>query len=286
MERAQERIKEQVKERYTAAVRGEESCCGSTSTCCGADVKLPEGRVVSAAGYTQEQLISLPQDAIANSFGCGNPVAFAGVLPGETVVDIGSGAGIDCLLAAQKVGGEGRVIGIDMTPVMIEKAHKNAADAGLKNVEFRLGDAENMPVESGSADWIVSNCVINLSPDKLRVFQEAHRVLKPGGKVSISDIVVEQMPWPLSRSAALRCACVAGAISESRYLHAMRQAGFQDARVTERIHYDRDEVLHLLESARLFGYRFLKSFYSYLADRFVTGKIWSARIIATKGPSV
>ena len=285
MERTEERIKEQVKERYTAAVTGSDSCCGTKSTCCGAEVQLPEGRVVAAAGYTQDQLVTLPADAVANSFGCGNPIAFAGVLPGETVVDIGSGAGIDCFLAAQKVGETGRVIGVDMTPVMIEKARKNAAQAGFANVEFRLGDAENMPVESGSADWIVSNCVINLSPDKLRVFQEAHRVLKPGGKVSISDIVVEQMPWPLSRSAALRCACVAGAISESKYLDAMRQAGFNDARVTERIHYDRDDVLQLLESAKLFGYRFLKGFYNYLADRYVTGKIWSARIVATKGAS-
>jgi ubiquinone/menaquinone biosynthesis C-methylase UbiE len=283
MERTEERIKEQVRERYTAAVTGNDSCCGTKSTCCGAEVSLPEGRVVSAAGYTQEQLISIPQDAIANSFGCGNPVAFAGVLRGETVVDIGSGAGIDCLLAAQKVGPEGKVIGIDMTPVMIEKSRKNAREAGFQNVDFRLGDAEKMPVEDGTADWIVSNCVINLSPDKLRVFQEAYRVLKPGGKVSISDIVVESMPWPLSKSAALHCACVAGAISESKYLQAMKQAGFQDARVTERIHYDRDEVLQLIEGAKLFGYRFLKPFYRYLADRYVAGKIWSARIVATKG---
>lgn len=283
MERTEERIKEQVRQRYTDAVTGGDSCCGTKSTCCGAEVRMPEGRVVSAAGYTQEQLISLPADAIANSFGCGNPVAFAGVLPGETVVDIGSGAGIDCLLAARKVGPSGHVIGIDMTPIMIEKARKNAEKAGLTSVEFRFGDAENMPVENGTADWIVSNCVINLSPNKLRVFQEAHRVLKPGGKVSISDIVVEQMPWPLSRSAALHCACVAGAISESKYLEAMRLAGFADARVTERIYYDRDEVLQLLESAKLFGYRFLKGFYRYLADRYVTGKIWSARIVAIKG---
>ncbi len=283
MERTEERIKEQVRQRYTAAVTGGDSCCGTQSTCCGADVQMPEGRVVSAAGYTQEQLISLPADAIANSFGCGNPVAFAGVSTGETVVDIGSGAGIDCLLAAQKVGPDGHVIGVDMTPIMIEKARKNAEKAGLTNVEFRFGDAENMPVETGTADWIVSNCVINLSPDKLKVFQEAHRVLKPGGKVSISDIVVEQMPWPLSRSSALHCACVAGAISESKYLAAMRQAGFSDARVTERIYYDRDEVLQLIDSAKLFGYRFLKGFYRYLANRYVAGKIWSARIVATKG---
>lgn len=286
MERSEERIKEQVRQRYTAAVTQGDSCCGTKSSCCGADVQLPEGRVVAAAGYTQEQLQSLPQDAVVNSFGCGNPVAFAGVLPGETVVDIGSGAGIDCLLAAQKVGPTGHVIGVDMTPVMIEKARKNASQAGLTNVEFRFGDAENMPVENGTADWIVSNCVINLSPNKLRVFQEAYRVLKPGGKVSISDIVVEQMPWPLSRSSALHCACVAGAISEKKYLDAMRQAGFHDAHVTERIHYDRDEVLQLVAGAKLFGYRFLKGFYSYLADRYVAGKIWSARIVATKGAVV
>jgi ubiquinone/menaquinone biosynthesis C-methylase UbiE len=170
-----------------------------------------------------------------------------------------------------------------MTPVMIEKARTNAKKAGLNNVEFRLGDAENMPVEDSTADWIVSNCVINLSPDKFRVFQEAYRVLKPGGKVSISDIVVEHIPWPLSRSAALHCACVAGAISESKYLAAMRQAGFQDAHVTERIHYDRDEVLQLIDEAKLFGNRLLKPLYRYLADRYVAGKIWSARIVATKG---
>jgi SAM-dependent methyltransferase len=286
MERSEERIKEQVRQRYTSAVTKGDSCCGTKSTCCGAEVQLPEGRVVTSAGYTQEQLLSLPADAITNSFGCGNPVAFAGVKPGETVVDIGSGAGIDCLLAGRIVGNEGRVIGIDMTPVMIEKARVNAEKAGLCHVEFRLGDAENMPVESGTADWIVSNCVINLSPNKPRVFQEAFRVLKPGGKVSISDIVVEHIPWPLSRSSALHCACVAGAISESKYLDAMRQAGFSDAKVTERIYYDRDELLHLIEESKLFAHNVLKGFYRYLVDRYVAGKIWSARIVATKGTTV
>jgi len=282
MERTEERIKEQVKERYTKAVTGAESCCGTKSSCCGAEASLPEGRVVSAAGYTPEQLSTLPADAITNSFGCGNPVAFAGVQRGETVIDIGSGAGIDALLAGQIVGKDGHVIGVDMTPVMIEKARANAKKAGLDNVEFRLGDAENMPVESGIADWIVSNCVINLSPDKPRVFREAFRVLKPGGKVSISDIVVEHMPWPLSKSSALHCACVAGAISESKYLDAMQQAGFTDTKVTERIYYDRDELLQLIEETKLFGHRLLKGFYRFLVDRFVAGKIWSARIVATK----
>jgi ubiquinone/menaquinone biosynthesis C-methylase UbiE len=169
-----------------------------------------------------------------------------------------------------------------MTPVMIEKARANAKQARLNNVEFRLGDAENMPVENGIADWIVSNCVINLSPDKPRVFREAFRVLKPGGRVSISDIVVERMPWPLSRSSALHCACVAGAISESKYIDAMRQAGFVDVQVTERIHYDRDEVLQLIEESKMFAHQYLKGFYKFLVDRYVTGKIWSARIVARK----
>jgi arsenite methyltransferase len=285
MERTEEKIKEQVRERYTRAVTASESCCGTKSSCCGAEVELPAGRVVSAAGYTAEQLKTLPSDAIVNSFGCGNPVAFAGVQRGETVIDIGSGAGIDALLAAQIVGNGGKVIGIDMTPVMIEKARANAKKGGFTNVEFRLGDAENMPVESGIADWIVSNCVINLSPDKSRVFREAFRVLKPGGRVSISDIVVEHMPWPLSRSSALHCACVGGAISEAKYLQAMRQAGFTDVKVTERIHYDRDEILHLIQESKLFGYKLLKGFYRFLVDRYVAGKIWSARIVATKGAS-
>ncbi len=286
MQVTDEKIKERVRERYSAAVTKGDSCCGKTSSCCGAEVTLPEGRVVAAAGYTSDQLVTLPADAIANSFGCGNPLAFAGVKQGQTVIDIGSGAGIDCLLAAQIVGPKGRVIGIDMTPVMIEKARANAKKAGLTNVEFRLGDAENMPVESGSADWIVSNCVINLSPDKPRVFQEAFRVLKPGGQVSISDIMVEDLPWPLSRSAALHCACIAGAIPEAKYLKAMQDAGFQDVRVTGRIVYEKEAVLNLIEETKLFGHTVLKPLYRYLVDHHVSGKIWSAKVVASKSISV
>ena len=274
-----ERIKESVREHYTRAVtRG--SCCASSparSSCC-----VPADQVGFHAGYGEE-VNTLPKDAVTNSFGCGNPLQFAGVEPGHVVVDIGSGAGIDCLLAAQKVGPRGRVIGIDMTPVMIQKARENARRAGAANVEFRLGDAESMPVEDGVADWIISNCVINLSPDKPRVFREAYRVLRPGGRLSISDIMVEELPEALRQSAALYSSCVAGAIPEAQYLDGIRQAGFSDVKVTERVMYDRDQMLALLEDTdltkRIGG---LAESPEALVDRYLVGKIWSAKVTARK----
>jgi len=281
-----EKIKEQVRERYTAAVTEGTSCCGGSvaarPSCCGStepsETGLPADRVVAAAGYSSQELASLPKDAVVNSFGCGNPLAFAGVQPGETVLDIGSGAGIDCLLAAQKVGPKGRVIGIDMTPVMIEKARENARKAGASNVEFRLGDAENMPVEDTSLDWIVSNCVINLAPDKPR---EAFRVLKPGGKLSVSDIMVEKLPPMLRDSTALYCSCVAGAIPEAVYLNQMREAGFTDVHVTDRIVYDRDQILGLMREVLNVPDN-MKPWVESLVDRHIVGKVWSAKVVATK----
>lgn len=287
METAQEKIKQQVRERYTAAVTTGSGCCGGSKSCGTASDSenlIPVDRVVSAAGYSAEQLNSLPADAVSNSFGCGNPVAFAEVKEGQTVMDIGSGAGIDCLLAAQKVGPQGKVIGIDMTPVMIEKARKNAARAGVNNVEFRMGEAEKMPVETGTVDWIVSNCVINLSPDKPAVFREAFRVMRPGGKLSVSDIMVEELPWFLRRSAVLYASCVAGAIPEKQYLDGLRQAGFSDVRVTDRIVYDRDQIVGLIQEAGFFG-TFLKMFprlTTRFLDRYIVGKIWSSRVVAAK----
>ena len=175
-------IKEKVKDHYTRAVEGRGGCCGPAphktkreageaspkSGCCGGGTDL-----VNLSGYKKDELASLPEDAVQSSFGCGNPVAFAGVQEGQTVVDIGSGAGIDCLLAAERVGPEGQVIGLDMTPLMIERARANVRKAGADNVEFRLGDAETMPIEDGEADWIVSNCVINLAPDKKKGFSRS-----------------------------------------------------------------------------------------------------------------
>jgi len=224
---------------------------------------------------------------VANSFGCGNPAAFSDVEAGEVVLDIGSGAGIDCLIAARRVGPAGRVIGLDMTPVMIEKARENARQAGVGNVEFRLGDAEAMPVADGSADWVISNCVINLAPDKRKVFREVARVLKPGGRVAISDIVfaddAPELPAALAADPELYVACVAGAIRESEYLAAMRQAGLVDVAVTARMVYDEDGLQGFFRETleRLDGGGRLESFLAELKGA-VVGKVWSARIVARK----
>jgi len=281
MEAVEEKIKSRVRKRYTEAVIEGSGCCGSSSGC---GTSIPDQRVASVAGYSNEELRALPSDAVVNSFGCGNPLAFSGVQQGDVVIDIGSGAGIDCLLASERVGSEGKVIGIDMTPVMIEKARANAKKAMAGNVEFRFGYAETMPVETGTADWIISNCVINLSPNKPAVFKEAFRVLRPGGRLSISDIMVERLPWLLRRSTALYTSCVAGAIPEKEYLSGLQNAGFSDVQVTERIIYDRDQIVHFLQDSRFFGYisrHFSGTFRSFIG-KFIEGKIWSARISAKK----
>lgn len=281
----EQKIKEEVRERYTRAVSGESSCC--KPSCCGGgepETLIPPDRIVSAAGYSDAELRSIPLDAAANSFGCGNPLAFAGVRPGQVVVDIGSGAGIDCFLAAQKVGPAGRVIGIDMTPAMLEKARANAKKAGVTNVEFRQGEAENMPIEDGTADWIISNCVINLSPDKPAVFREAFRALKSGGRVSVSDIMVETLPEVLRKSKALYTSCVAGAIPEAEYLDGLRSAGFVDVEVTERIVYDRDQIMHMVIENVIQSEPSseVKSLLEQLVDSHVVGKVWSSKVTARK----
>lgn len=176
-------------------------------------------------GYAPEDLAAIPEDT--PSFGCGNPLALAALQPGEVVLDLGSGAGFDCFLAAQGVGPSGRVIGVDMTPEMIEKARENAGRAGHANVEFRLGDIEDLPVESGSVDVVISNCVINLAPDKARVFAETFRVLRPGGRMHVSDLVLaqERPEWLREDEAAL-VGCVGGAIAREDYLALIETAGF------------------------------------------------------------
>jgi SAM-dependent methyltransferase len=277
----EDKIRRMVRERYTSAISVGSSCCGSTIQ---EHNLIPVDRVACSAGYTTDQLQSLPPDAVINSFGCGNPLAFSGVIPGQTVVDIGSGAGIDCFLASQLVGPVGKVIGLDMTPAMIEKARANAHKGGFENVEFRLGEAEHMPLADNEADWIISNCVINLSPNKPKVFREAHRVLKSGGQISISDIMVESLPEVLRENSSLYTSCVAGAISEGEYLEGLRAAGFADVKVTERIVYDRDQVLSLIQTngsesklEELTG----ESAHTML-DKYVVNKIWSARVMARK----
>jgi arsenite methyltransferase len=270
--KTEDQIREQVRERYTAAVSMKSGCCESTSH------EIPAERIACCGGYSEEELKSIPSDAVQNSFGCGNPLAFSEVLPGQTVVDIGSGAGIDCLLAAQKVGSTGKVIGVDMTPVMIEKAKKNAVKAGAQNVEFRLGNAEKMPLADQEADWIISNCVINLSPNKPAVFQEAFRTLRSGGRLSVSDIMVEELPPQLRESSALYCACVAGAIPEKEYLDGLRNAGFEDVKVTDRIAYDSDQILEILKEVEFA----IDEPLAAVIERSVAGKIWSAKITARK----
>jgi SAM-dependent methyltransferase len=182
-------------------------------------------------GYDDEQLSAVPEGANLG-VGCGNPTAIDALKPGETVVDLGSGAGMDSFLAARQVGPTGRVIGVDMTPAMLEKARKNARKAGVANVEFREGRIEDLPLEDGSVDVILSNCVINLSPEKDRVYREAYRVLKPGGRVMVSDIVLERpLPQHVVESIDAYLGCVGGASSREEYLETIRKAGFSEVRI-------------------------------------------------------
>ncbi len=224
-----------VSEDYARVVQND-----AAKECCGKPV--PKGVVAKLAGYTDAEFATLPAEAVTNAFGCGNPVAFSAVMPGDVVLDLGSGAGIDLLLAAKKVGAEGKVIGVDMTDAMIEQARKNVLAAGLTNVEVRKGIIEDLPVDSGSVDWVISNCVINLSPEKTKVFAEIARVLKPGGRMLVSDIVAEDLPRVLSSNAQLYSSCLAGAISEPAYLDGLRQAGLVNVEVKGRIVYDATQI--------------------------------------------
>jgi N-acetylglutamate synthase-like GNAT family acetyltransferase/SAM-dependent methyltransferase len=240
-----------------------------------------KGKFAAVAGYGDEELKRLPADAVQNSFGCGNPLAFAGVRAGQTVLDIGSGAGIDCLIAAERVGPTGKVIGLDMTPEMIERARRNAREAGAKNVEFRLGEAEKMPVEDGTVDWLISNCVINLSPDKPAVFREVARVLKPGGRISISDIVAEELPEAIRRSRDAWTGCLAGAIGEADYVKGLKEAGLRDLRVTSRIVYEAGQLKGLFASSCCGISAEVGLDAAALAEA-AAGKIWSARFEGAK----
>jgi arsenite methyltransferase len=274
-------IKEAVKKGYAEAL-ARSSCCGSGA----AGGSCSPSRPVQI-GYTPGELAGLPGGAVGSSFGCGNPLALGGISPGDVVLDIGSGAGMDCLIAARRVGPKGRVIGLDMTPAMIERAQENAERAGLSNVEFRLGDAESMPVADASVNWVISNCVINLAPDKPKVFREIARVLAPGGRVSITDILLADelpaLPEVLRHNLALVVACVGGAVRESEYLAAMRQAGLSEVEVTERSVYGESLIAETLQSLRsqLPGGDRLDGFFAELAQN-ADGKVWSARVLARK----
>jgi arsenite methyltransferase len=221
-------VKRAVREGYAQVAKGAGSCCGPASSCCGAPTAEDVSRRV---GYSDEEMAAAPAGANLG-LGCGNPVALASLKEGEAVLDLGSGAGFDCFLAAKKVGGKGRVIGVDMTPEMLEKARENARKAGVANVEFRLGEIENLPVADNSVDAVISNCVINLAPDKERVFAEAFRALKPGGRLMVSDLVLTApLPKAVQESIAAYVGCLAGASLKADYLRAIKQAGFENVNV-------------------------------------------------------
>jgi len=222
-------IKHKVKEGYGRVAVENRSCCGAPSSCCGSSASIQS--IGEMIGYSKEEMSQVPEGANLG-LGCGNPVALASLRQGQTVLDLGSGAGFDCFLAAKAVGEQGRVIGVDMTPEMVAKARENANKGGFRNVDFRLGDIENLPVPDGSVDVILSNCVINLSPEKPKVFAEACRVLKPGGKLTLSDVVLlRPLPSVLASSAAAYLGCVAGASLKSDYIDMLRAAGFVDVQV-------------------------------------------------------
>jgi ubiquinone/menaquinone biosynthesis C-methylase UbiE len=227
----QEEIKKAVRDRYGKMAQ-ETGLYRFPSVLCsrGENIAHKIGRKI---GYSAEELRSVPEGANLG-LGCGNPLAFASLKEGETVVDLGCGAGFDCFLAANQVGKNGRVIGVDMTPEMLDKARENAQKGGCQNVEFRLGEIENLPVADNSADVIISNCVITLSPDKKRVFQEAFRVLKPGGRLMVSDIVLlRELPETLKNSIEAHIECLAGAVMKSDYVDAVQEAGFQDVKIMD-----------------------------------------------------
>jgi len=237
MQKSSQEIKQTVREHYGAAITGKGGCCapsGETTTNLSYSKSL---------GYTETELEGVP--TTITSFGCGNPVNMAEMKPGQVVLDLGSGAGLDLILAAKKVGPSGKAIGLDMTPEMIEAANRNIAKSGLKNIEVRQGEMEKMPVANESVDWIISNCVINLSPEKQSVFAESFRVLKPGGRVMISDIVTNDLPTHLRNNLVTWAGCLGGAVEETDYIQLVKDAGFQDVKVVDKLVYDSDSIYGL-----------------------------------------
>lgn len=248
-------IKNKVKEGYGRVALENRSCCGAPSSCCGSSASIQT--IGEMIGYSKEEMNQVPEGANLG-LGCGNPVALASIKVGQTVLDLGSGAGFDSFLAARAVGEQGRVIGVDMTPEMVAKARENAKKGGFRNVEFRLGEIENLPVPDDSVDVILSNCVINLSPEKPKVFAEAFRVLKPGGKLTLSDVVLlRPLPPVLANSAAAYLGCVAGASLKSDYLDMLAAAGFTDVQVAGESSFylgemDADPIVRaIIEEAKL-----------------------------------
>jgi len=259
-EATDERIKEAVRQAYGDVARRlveqptPASCCGPSepASCCGPSEAAAELTDSAARLYSAEELAELPDSVTDISLGCGNPTAIAELRPGEVVLDLGSGGGIDCFLAARKVGPQGRVIGLDMTPDMIKLARRSAKKVGATNVEFRYGEMEDIPLPDESVDVIISNCVINLSPDKDAVFGEAYRVLRPGGRMSVSDIVVHgELPRSIRDRLDAWAGCVAGALDESDYLNKIHGAGFEEIEVLSRDYVTTSQVAEAGEAQLL-----------------------------------
>jgi arsenite methyltransferase len=237
----EENIKKDVRKRYAKVAKTSGSCCASKVSCCSAS---PTDKQVSKmVGYSETELSQVPEGANLG-LGCGNPTALASLKEGERVLDLGSGAGFDCFLASKKVGASGKVIGVDMTPEMLDKARANTKKGKYTNVEFRLGEIENLPVADNSVDVIISNCVINLSPNKKRVFEEAFRVLASGGHLMVSDIVLlKPLPKVIQDSVEAYAGCIAGAEIKEKYLGLMRNAGFKEVKVQQEKIYPIDYII-------------------------------------------
>ena len=284
------KIRKNVSEAYARAISGTtKSCCGPTAqSCCGSAPDQPKS-ITGLAGYTETELQIQPE-AAASSFACGNPLTYSSVKEGEVVLDLGSGAGFDLLLAAEKVGGSGRVIGVDMTDAMITAARKNIKAYGAENIEVRKGIIEQLPVDTESIDWVISNCVINLSPEKQKVFTEIARVLKPGGHMLVSDIVVNELPSEIQQNENLYNSCIAGAISEEEYLAGLQNAGLIDVQVVDRLVYEPEQIRHFFHTDDVPGLKDMleaipadrrdETINNLLAQ--VKGKIWSAKFSASK----
>jgi len=281
------KVKEKVRERYgeIAAQFVEKgravSCCGPQQTsccpseqtsCCGPSQTDVTQLTNAMRLYSAQELADLPESVTDMVMGCGNPTAIAELKPGEVVLDLGSGGGIDCFLAARQVTSQGRVIGLDMTPKMVKLARQNAKKVGATNVEFRYGEMEDMPLPDESVDVIISNCVINLSPDKDRVFSEAYRVLRPGGRLAVSDIVTYgSLPEVVRNNLEAWAGCVAGALDETAYLDKMRQAGFTEVEVTARHFAEMEQWAELGEPPEPV---------QYLDE--LKGKVASIKVVARK----
>ncbi len=250
---AEPTVRDVVRERYGAAARqatdGKQACCAPS--CCGGEAALLEDPITTNL-YDEAEADSLPEAAVRASLGCGNPTALAELRPGEVVLDLGSGGGIDVLLSARRVGPKGKAYGLDMTPEMLELARRNQREAGVDNAEFLEGTIESVPLPDESVDVIISNCVINLSADKGRVFQEAMRVLRPGGRFAVSDIVSRgEVPEEIRRSWELWAGCVAGALNEEEFRDLLEAAGFEDVTIEPTRVYGAADAAELLNAAGL-----------------------------------